>query len=669
MTAAIVKPVEKVATQQGDIYDAATSSVSAHAQSPEFSLAVTISVDVNGVLIPSVSRHIALDTYLGASSDFMDFVDNSLPDGCRLELTITSPLRPVTLRHNMDPAGASTRLPVILLDGQSPGDTLPIDSVLKSVVLDRSGGFLIERDRRGYPSGSPIGSSDASFGSFAILDASIKIIAQNLPYTLSIDDGILSRQLLTIGSGSLVVPDPNAPGSRWRPGMQVLWECGNGILFFKDWAGNPVFNAFGHDSAVGPGAEGWLKVSINPDTGQLRWVVTGATKSSITVVVGGTPTRVAWWKPAADLALATNTLAWQTVNSYNHAYAAGEKWLIFGHMGMQGSGSTAANATLARMVRNQGSDVEVGHWGRPRWAQSLERSGFVTAITYPGSAGNATYRLDVAQGATTYALTAYTPWLGGIRLETDEDYGYLAGPRNDTSSTVWTDGASLSLASGFPGGSVLVIACLEIGGGPNTMVDLQMVVDGTASVPYTLGTDAPGASSWLVLMPLTLAAGAHTIKQQFRRNAGNASTQVSVANGVVAMLAGSRFQLFKTDVSAAPQSTAASGYTDKVSDPWTLQAGWYHMVLGGMLLTVPQAGAGILAGTRLRRNGASLINTGGFGSRVNAPTGPSSFFGAAVVTPQNLTDSFDIGFSSVDNADTVSAEQAVIAALALASAT
>jgi hypothetical protein len=377
-------------------------------------------------------------------------------------------------------------------------------------------------------------------------------------------------------------------------------------------------------------------------------------------------TRTAQWALAsADTTLANN-LNWQTCCTLTHAYGANEKWLYVAAFGWGSlAGSTASDAATSRLVRNLGSDVEVGHAGRPRWPANVDRCAIVSAQTYGGTAGSASWRVDAQHQAVGFTATIQAPLIVGIRLEANEGYAQDFGPHGDSAGT-FVNACSYTTGT-LPAGDYVIVAGMETTASGNILYDCRLLIDGAAAFPaVTQSRDAPQAGSFVTFWPVTLTNAAHTVALQVRLTPGQTGT-ATASNATVAVLSAAAFQKAQWDASGSTGSYTSTGYTAKLSDSWTLQPSPYRtLLLASGQATVPQAAAATAAQTRLRRNAALLAPAASQGARVDGSGAPNSVAFAAIVQPANTTDAFDLGEASSDGSSLVTLQGASLIALALA---
>lgn len=111
-------------------------------------------------------------------------------------------------------------------------------------------------------------------------------------------------------------------------------------------------------------------------------------------------------------------------------------------------------------------------------------------------------------------------------------------PNVNTSATSFTDVPGATLAVTTTGGTVVVIVYgLNISANPSTSVELALNIDGTNTVIASAG--ASTNRNVFYIRKHALAAGAHTIKLQYRTTtAGNSAFVTGSANnpGIIATL-------------------------------------------------------------------------------------------------------------------------------------
>jgi hypothetical protein len=653
----------------GNLYDAAGNLITVLGQATGLALPEVITLDANSRLVPVGSRSVAVAAPAGASTGKLAFVSaGAVPAGLVIEIETADPTRPIFATHAADPTTitdpvvAADALPVMLSDAQNPGDYAVLDTIYKRLRLRHDGTAFTEVGRDGFPDvSSTIGSAPQDFGGYAVAGMSLSYVPKTMPYTL-VRSEVIGRGLQATNAGTLLLPNP--AGGGWLEGDAVLWETLATDLIFRQWDGNPPTSALGHDRAFAQWAEGWVRVARNAPGGPLGWRLTGCTKGPPSVV--GTVRTYALSTPGPDYPVPNDT-AWHQAGSggtLTHAYGAGESWLYLATFGFLGLGTTANNSALTRFVQNLGSDVEVGHAGRPRWSTGVGRYGFVTAATYGGTAGSATYRIDVANAATGFALTVQAPTILGLRLETGEGFHPDLGPHSDAAGT-WTDVNSWTFTTGAD--DFGLIAAMEWGASSAAVfADVQLLVDGTGVFPVTtMGRDGPGAGSWTTAWPVTLAAGSHVFKLQIRLTPGATGT-VTGKNSTLALLKKGAFQKWNADSSGAASSYSSGTYTAKLSDAWTLQAGYKTLVIGTAQAFSPNASAAAEAKVRFRRNAALLEPEAIAGVRNDNSFEASSVMYVGVLDPQLTTDAFDIGGASADGASAVKIQGAALIAAALA---
>jgi hypothetical protein len=661
---ALVKPVVATVVPGTSTYDdhagSTNDSNAALVQTPGLGLTTVIALDANGRLAPTTSRSIAVDTFGGAATDDLHFISlAAVPDGLEIEVELADTAHVVAVRHDSDPTGTTDAGPILLSDGRDVDDSVTLDTIYKRLRLRRRGSVFKETGRGGFPdTASTIGTAPQDFGAFEVSGMRAKIVRAAMPLTL-VRAAHVGNMVQATNAGTVTLPNPNTGG--WQAGDLVLWDCPASDLVFVQWDGNPPSNAFNHDRAYAPGAQGWVQVVPNIGGTALVWRLLGATKAP--TIVSGIARTYAFGVATADYAVPNDT-AVHTAHSINHLYGASEKWLYLCSFGLVGAGTTANNAAIASFVKNTGSDVTVGHARRPRWNSGVGRYGFVWGQTYGGTGGSATYRVDVANSATAFATTVQKPAILGLRLETGEDYAQDLGPHSDSAGSYvdvisWTKTTAADDFALIPG--------FELSGSGAIYADVQLLVDGVAAFPAeVVSIDGTGPHFWLAPWPVTLTAASHVFKLQVRRNSGSPSGTVTGANATVCLLKKAAFQQFNKDSSAAASTYTSGTYTAKLSDSWTLAAGYQTLVIGTAQAFSPNAAGGTSAKVRVRRNAALLQPEAVCGVRIDNSYEPSSVFYMGLLAPALATDSFDLGGASGDGASSVQVEGAALIALALA---
>jgi hypothetical protein len=483
-------------------------------------------------------------------------------------------------------------------------------------------------------------------------------------YTLSrsTDKGV---QVQFSSAATVTLPDPNDqtnpdPTKWWQPGDVVLWEARAASLVFKQWNGTVPANALGHDRAFAQFAEGWAKCSPDPSTGDLTWILSGITKGPPTA--GSTIQRTAYWASAPDKSLPSTDTAQNTCVTLSHPFSAGERWLYLATFGFYGAGGSS-NQAIARAVMQGASDVEVAHAVRPRFAQGVELVGFVWGNTFGASPGSQTVRIDAANAVINFQTVVASPFVVGLRLETDESYVTAAGPVTDTTGTLTT--AATLPYSGLPADEYEVLWGMDWSNTiTNGMIDLQIVINGNVESPITCSRGTSRAGYYSGISPVALS-GTGSILLQFRRDAANTTGTTTAANATIAILRKSRFQQVDSTKSAGAQSYTDTVFASKANKAVSLQSGFYTLVIGGFQGAVANAAGTDRLRGQLTRNGALLAPIAELDANLDGTWCAVSALGAAVVTPQQTTDVLDLSFASADGVSAVQAAGASIVALAL----
>lgn len=643
----------------GTLYDIANNINAAAQSDPDLNAPVPHTLSSAGVLTPT-SRTVAVLPFGGAASDNLDFIDVSGVDpGMAVWIELADAARPVTLRHLMDTGGATAYAGIELADADLPGDGLTIDDGKKAVKVQLLGGRWLQRDSRGFPPPAGIGLQDADFGGFAMVNARFGAVAKNPPYTL-VRAEVLGRMVHAQTAGQWILPDPNDAAAPWQWGDTVPWSCDASSLTFQQWDGNPPANTANHDRAQGKGAKGMLYVNSNAVGGALFWELSGMTDTA--PVVGGL-VRTAKWQSYTDLTLADNINV-QNVATFSHTAAAGEKWLYVINFASQGAGSNGGDAAKFLFNYNVGAaDIVLAQTGRPRWSTGLERQALIATRIYSGAV-TVTCKLDAQHSATGFSLTAYSPLIVALRLEADEQAWTDTTTHDEPTAGVYFDVMSNTTPS-LPAGDYVLLASTVFNSSAAEIVDMQVLVDGTAYGQSSAGRVGAGLPyEYTALVPVTLTAAAHTIKLQGRRGAG-ATVLATFGPTHVCLLKEAAFAQVDKASALTASTNSSSAFANKISASWTLKTAYNTLLLGGMHFTLPGATQSAGPSTRLRRNAANLVTTGQFGTGVDASGPPAHFFAAAVVGPQLAADAFDLGFNSVDNASSMTCDDAALVALAL----
>lgn len=625
---------------------------------------VTITI-ASGQIAPT-SGDVLLETESGGSLDQLTTFDlANLPEYRRVRLRIANAAHVVDLVHLINAGAGGGELVLHAID--EAGGTLRLDSLTKSVEVERRGDQVHEVQRFGFGSGGIGTTLDQD------LDGQGHTVRDVLwnQRDAAISGGLYAAATTDRGDwldcradATVTLPNPNITGSGWAKGATITWMQHGSLLRFLTHTGSTPTHPLNHDRAMGSQAI-VQTIVYEANDGTLGWRLAGETAVPPS---GGVISRAYAYKndlPTKDLPVGST--AFVDCGTFTHTPVASSKYLYFCDATFSADAVNTTNNALCRIVNTAAPTTALTEVGRTRQSSQEHRLCMLWGASYSSSPSAQTHRIEAANGSTAQSTRVEVPQFFALKLETNEDFAAQSGVVADTNQTYDTV-ATLTIAS-LPADDYVILGQFAV----DTTTDHRWsgkITKGGVDYCETAASNINPGKGLYTAMTVLACSGTTTFTVAIK--SGGAGGTATATHGIIAVLRKSRFQAFDYGQDTTESTLTTLGtLATKLSKTTTLQSGWRSLVLGQLQTFCDADAAGSGCATEFQRNGATLGPDAEQGIRLQtgqaAAYCPSSFMAMAVLSSSGGSDTFALKYASQDSTAGVKVKEATILALALAS--
>jgi hypothetical protein len=627
---------------------------------------VVVSLDATGRITADLvtAAHLLVDTFSGAASDFLDFIDpTALDDGLWLYLQCFTAARAVGVRHRAASGGGNGE--IILIDGSADLDTVVFTRSTQGMWLQRVGGQWCERDRSGFTPAGVIGNpatAPIDLAGNTVRGARPAFVAVGTP-TYTPPSSVRGTKVNFAVSCTVALPDPNATGSPWLEEDFWVWDQFGATLNFTLATGGTPTHPANHDRGAGNGARGSCRLRRNPNTLRLEWALDGATGG----IVASTGTRRTWSGNAsagADATIPDGQLTNVNLYSMTHSPGSNERWAYIVSYGVFGTSTgSQTNPAEVQCLRSGTTDTLLQSATRGRYSTGRNQVLMGWGNAYGATPGSVTHRIDGKNAVAGHVTTVSAPWIIGLRLEQDEYYVNQGADVTDSTGAAFVDVCSLTQT--LPSDDYVVLYFSEFEASGLTAATYRLMVGATAYNTIAVSPEIlSGRAARANGLYLPALSGAQTIKLQVQRVGTTGS--VTARHSTILLLKKARFQQLNQAADLTETTTSSSTPTAKTTGNFALASGWRTLVLGLCQGQPFVDTSTALADVDFRRNGVSLLPAKArLSARVQQVYAGTAAGYMGVLGPALATDAFDVAVDAGDNLTAMKFMGAQIFALAL----
>lgn len=652
--------------QFGNMYDAATVL----AQSPDVAAPESRTI-IAGVLSLDNSRNVWVETEGAASIDELTEIDlDNLPEHLAVRIRQANVAHVVDIIHlaNSGAGGGEFSLNAV----GEPGDKVRLDSLEKSITVERRGTTIYEVRRDGFAgSGGFDGTLLVPLDGGDQLVSRLRWTMEDAPivsgeYTAKLADSGKWKNIRT--EGRVRLPDPNAVASGWLVGHNIAWQQWGALLNFITHVGTTPNHPLNHDRGVGTRAL-LQTIVCEENNGTLSWFLSGMTTVSGGGGGGGGGTiqrNYAFTEALPTVNLAVGSTAFVSCGTLTFTPAATSDYLIFCDAIMSADSVNTSNNSQMRLVNTAAPTTALCEVGRPRQASQEQRTLFLLGVNFGSSPSSQTYRLEAANGVgTTLSTRVELPQFLALKLETDEGYGNQSGVVADTNQTY--DVVATKTMT-LPAGTYVFFSEFSVATTTDHRWSGKLTVGGTDYNETACSNINPGLGLYSTFRVLVHAGGSVTFSTSIK--SGGAGGTATATHGIVGVLAAARFQVFASGETIAESATTTSGtLQDRVSKPTSLQPGWRSLVWTTMQAHCAVDSAGSGCSVELTRNGTRVGEDAEHASREQTGQAlaysPMSWGSMSLLSPLLASDTFALRFASEGGIGAAKVASASIAIMAL----
>lgn len=647
-----------------DLYDANAVL----AQSPDVAAPETRTL-VSGVLSPNNSRNVLVETEGGSSLDQLTGIDlDTLPEHLAVRIRQANVAHVVDIVHlsNAGAGGGEFSLNAV----EEAGSTVRLDSLEKSITVERRGSTIYEVRRDGFAGTGgfegaltvPLDGGDQT-ASRLRWDMEVATIVSG-EYIAQLTDSGKWKNVRS--EGRIKLPNPNETGTGWLPGHTITWQQWGSLLNFINHVGSTPNNPLNHDRGVGVRAV-LQTIVCEENDGTFAWLLSGMTAAADGGGGGGTISRsYARTDILTTVDLPVGSTAFVSCGSITFTPTASSDYLLFADATFSADAVNTTNNSQLRLINTAAPTTALCEVGRPRQASQEQRSVFKLGATFGASPSAQTYRFEAANGSsTTHSTRVEGQSFFALKLSTNEGYAAQSGVVADTNQTY--DVVATKTMT-LPAGTYVFGGQFSVATATDHRWSGKITVGGTDYNETPASNINTGLGLYDTFRVVSHAGGSVTFTTSIK--SGGSGGTATATHGLVWVLAAASFQVFDSDTQSAESSAyTPATLTNKISKTTTLQSGWRSFILATMQAHCAADVANGGVAIELQRNGSAIGADAEHASREQTGQAlaysPMSWSAMGLMAPDVTNDVFTVKYASQNGTDAVKVASAGIVMMAL----